>query len=136
MANFNKVILVGYLTRDPELRYTQDGISVANFGIAVNHEWTTQNGEKKKETAFVDCTVWRKQAEILNQYCKKGSPLLLEGRLKFDSWEKDGQRRSKLSVVVDRFQFLGSKPETKPEATNSAPPPSDVPPEGDEDIPF
>lgn len=110
MANFNKVILLGNLTRDVELRYTQGGTALGKFGMAINRKYN-QGGEMKESTCFVDCTVWGKQAEILNQYTNKGAPLFLEGRLEFSTWEsKDGGgKRSKLEVVVENFQLLGGR---------------------------
>ena len=109
MASFNKVILVGNLTRDPELRYTPQGTAVGEFGIAINRQWKGPNGEKKEEVCFVDCQAWARAAETITEYCKKGAPLFVEGRLKLDSWEgKDGQKRSRMRVVVENFQFLGA----------------------------
>jgi single-strand DNA-binding protein len=105
MSNYNKVLLMGRLTRDPELRYTPQGTPVADIGIAVNREYTVGN-ERRKETAFVDVTVWRRQAEVICQYLSKGKPLFVEGHLVTDSWEQDGQKRSKLKVVLDGFQFI------------------------------
>ena len=94
MANFNKVIIVGHLTRDPETRHTQSGTAVANLGIAVNHRY-----KDKDEVCFVDVTAWGRLAEIVEQYMRKGSAVLVEGRLKLDQWETDGQRRDRKSVV-------------------------------------
>ena len=112
MANYNKVILVGNLTRDPELKYTQGGSSVCEFGIATNRTWKTQQGEQREETTFVDCNAWGKTGETINQYMAKGRQIFVEGRLKYDSWEgQDGKKRSKLSVVVENFQFLGGRNE-------------------------
>lgn len=108
MANLNKVFLMGRLTRDPEQRFIPSGQSVVQIGVAVNRTFTT-NGEKREETTFVDAEAWGQQGELIHRYLKKGSPIFLEGRLKFDSWEtKEGEKRSKLRVVVERFQFLGS----------------------------
>ena len=109
MANFNKVILMGNLTRDVELRHTQSGMALGKFGMAINRKWS-QNGEQKETTCFVDLTAWGKAAELLNQYVKKGSPLFVEGRLEYSTWEsqEDGKKRSKLEVVVENFQFVGS----------------------------
>jgi len=111
MANFNKVILLGNLTRDPQLKYLPSQTAVAEFGLAVNRKYRTQNGEDREEVTFVDCTAFGKQAEILNQYCSKGRPLFIEGRLKFDSWEdkQGGGKRSKLTVVIENFQLLGGR---------------------------
>jgi len=109
MANFNKVILLGNLTRDPELRYTQSGTAVCKIGLAVNRTYTA-NGEKQESTTFVDCTAWGRTGEVINEYCKKGRPLLVEGRLEFSEWEgKDGGKRSKLEVVIENFQFIGGR---------------------------
>lgn len=109
MANFNKVILMGNLTRDIELRTTQGGMQVAKFGMAINRKWS-QNGESKESTCFVDLTAFGRQAEVLAQYVGKGSPLFVEGRLEYSTWEaKDGGgKRSKLEVVVENFQFVGA----------------------------
>ncbi|MEO6597346.1 MAG: single-stranded DNA-binding protein [Planctomycetota bacterium] len=108
MANFNKVILMGNLTRDVELRHTQSGMALAKFGMATNRKWS-QNGEQKESTCFVDLTAWGKQAELLSQYVKKGSQLFVEGRLEYSTWETpEGAKRNKLEVVVENFQFLGS----------------------------
>ena len=109
MANFNKVMLMGNLTRDIEMRTTQGGTQVAKLGMAINRKWT-QNGESKESTCFVDMTAFGRQAEVLSQYVGKGSPLFVEGRLEYSTWEdKDGGgKRSKLAVVVDNFQFVGA----------------------------
>ena len=107
MANFNKVILLGNLTRDVEIRHTQSGQALAKFGMAVNRKWS-QNGEQKESTCFVDMTAWGRQAEVLSQYVKKGSQLFVEGRLEYSTWESEGGKRSKLEVVVENFQFVGA----------------------------
>lgn len=111
MASYNKVILMGNLTRDPELRYLPSGAAVANFGIAVNRVYNDrQSGERKEDVCFVDITAWARQAEVCNEYLRKGSPVFLEGRLNFNSWETDdGQRRSKLDVVAERVQLVGGR---------------------------
>jgi single-strand DNA-binding protein len=109
MANYNKVILIGNLTRDPELRYTPKGMAIAKIGIAVNRSWRdSASGEQKEEVTFVDVDAFGKQAETLGQYMKKGRPILIEGRLRLDSWEdkQTNQKRSKLGVVLESFQFL------------------------------
>lgn len=104
---FNKIVLVGHLTRDIELRYTQGGAAIGNTGIAVTRKYTL-NGEKREETCFVDITFFGKQAEIANQYLSKGSKLLVEGRLKFDQWtDNNGQNRSKHTVAVENMEMLG-----------------------------
>lgn len=138
MANFNKVILMGNLTRDPEVRTTPGGLSIAKLGLAVNRVYTTKEGEKREETTFVDCDAFGKQAETLGKYLSKGSSLLLEGRLKLDTWEdKEGGKRSKLTVVIESFQFVGSKPAGEggasvPAGQSTPPPDRDI----DEDVPF
>lgn len=107
MANLNKVLLIGRLTRDPELRYTQGGTAVTEVGLAVNREFTTSDGTRKKETCFVDVVLWARRAEVACQYLRKGSPVFVEGRLELDQWQSpDGQKRSRLRVVADNFQFL------------------------------
>ena len=112
MASFNKVILLGNLTRDPEVRYTPKGTAVAELGMAVNRVYTAENGEKREETTFVDVTLWGRTAEIAGEYLKKGRPVLIEGRLQLDSWEdkQSGQKRSKLKVVGEGLQLLGGRP--------------------------
>ncbi len=108
MASFNRVILVGNLTRDPELRYIPSGTAVSEIGLAVNDR--VKRGEQwVDETTFVDVTMWGRTAEVANEYLSKGAPVLIEGRLKLDSWEKDGQKRSKLRVVCEKMQMLGSR---------------------------
>jgi single-strand DNA-binding protein len=149
MANFNKVILAGNLTRDPELRYTPKGTAVARITLAINRTFTTggEGGEKKEEVSFVDVDVWGRQAEVISQYMKKGRPLLVEGRLKQDTWEDKNtkQKQSKLKVVLESFSFLDSgnrggdgapsRP-AAPSATAAAPEPSDAEPPQDDDVPF
>jgi single-strand DNA-binding protein len=151
MASFNKVILVGNLTRDPELRYTPKGLAIAKIGLAVNRNWTSESGEKKEEVTFVDVDSFGRQAETLAQYMKKGSPILIEGRLRLDQWDdkQTGQKRSRLGVVAEGFQFLGGgnrgesggEAPRRPSAPQSAPAPSpesepDVPPHEGDDVPF
>jgi single-strand DNA-binding protein len=156
MANLNKVLLMGNLTRDPEVRYTPKGTAVAELGIAVNRIYSGENGEKREEVTFVDVTVWGRTAENVGEYLKKGRPVFIEGRLQLDSWEdkQSGQKRNKLKVVADNVQFLGSPrggsggpgPEEGGEASgsrasgggrSSAPPRNAPPPEPDDDeIPF
>jgi single-strand DNA-binding protein len=109
MASFNRVILVGNLTRDPEVRYTTSSMAVCDIGLAVNDRRKSANGEWIEETTFVDVTLWGRTAEVAGEYLKKGAPVLIEGRLKLDSWEKDGQKRSKLKVVGETMQMLGSR---------------------------
>ena len=109
MANLNKVLLIGNLTRDPELRYSPSGTAVAKFGLATNRIYKTQDGEKKEEVCFVDIVAFRKTAEFCANYFSKGKPIFIEGRLQFSTWETpEGQKRSKLEVLVERMQFLGS----------------------------
>ena len=107
MANLNKVMLIGNLTRDPQLSYLPSQTPVVEFGLAISRRYKKQDGSQGEETTFVDCQMFGKRAEVINQYVKKGNPLFVEGRLKFDSWEKDGQKRSKLRVFVENFEFLG-----------------------------
>ena len=109
MGSFNRVILLGNITRDPDVRYTPAGTAVCEIGLAVNDRRKTPEGEWIDETTFVDVTLWGKTAETAGQYLSKGSPLLIEGRLKLDSWEQDGQKRSKLRVIGERMQMVGSK---------------------------
>ncbi len=111
MANYNKIILVGNLTRDPQLKYLPSQMAIVEFGLAVNHKYKTKNGEDREEVLFIDVSAFGKQAEIINQYCTKGRPLLVEGRLKYDTWEdkQGGGKRSKHSVVIDNFQLLGGR---------------------------
>ena len=110
MANYNKVILMGNLTRDPELRHLPSNTAVVNFGLAVNRQWRNQDGEQQEETTFVDCECFGRQGEVINQYMQKGRPLLVEGRLKLDQWQdREGNNRSKHKVVVERFTFVGGR---------------------------
>lgn len=113
MANFNKVILLGNLTRDVEVRYTQSGLAIAKTGLAVNRRSKSQDGEQRETTCFVDVTAFGKQAEVLEQYVSKGSPLFIEGRLEYSTWEdkNGGGKRSKLEVVIENFQFVGGRGE-------------------------
>jgi len=125
MPNYNKVILMGNLTRDPQLRYTPGGQAVADIGIAINRHTTTPTGERKESVTFVDVTAWGHQAEVINERFAKGQPIFLEGRLELDEWTgKDGQRRSKLRVVLEQFQFVSLRGEGRePREPGSAPPP-------------
>jgi single-strand DNA-binding protein len=111
MASFNKVILAGNLTRDPELRYTPKGSAVAGFSLAVNRTWKTESGETKEEVSFIEVEAWGRQGEVIAQYMRKGRPLLVEGRLKQDTWEDKNthQKQSKLKVVLESFSFIDSK---------------------------
>jgi single-strand DNA-binding protein len=111
MANLNKVLLMGNLTRDPEVRYTPKGTAVTELGIAVNRIYAGESGEKREEVTFVDVTVWGRTAENVGEYLRKGRPVFIEGRLQLDSWEdkQSGQKRNKLKVVADNVQFLGSR---------------------------
>jgi single-strand DNA-binding protein len=154
MANFNKVILAGNLTRDPELRYTPKGMAIAKISLAINRVRTNEAGEKKEEVTFVDLDAFGNQAETLAKYMKKGSPLLVEGRLKLDQWDdkQTGQKRSRMGVIIEGFQFLGSgnrgegggaaseAPRSRPAASST---PASAPEEAgdaelphDDDVPF
>jgi single-strand DNA-binding protein len=153
MANFNKVILIGNLTRDPELRYTPKGTAIAKIALAINRTWKTETGETKEEVTFVDVDAFGRQAETLGQYMKKGRPIMVEGRLKLDTWEdkQTNQKRSRLGVVLESFQFLdfnksaegvGAPLPPKSRQPQSAgsetePPPPDAAPSPEEDdVPF
>src|SRR5215469_4954705 len=149
MASFNKVILAGNLTRDPELRYTPKGTAVARITLAVNRTYTSgEGGEKKEEVSFVDVDVWGRQAEVISQYLKKGRPLLVEGRLKQDTWEDKNtkQKQSKLKVVLESFSFIdsgnrggdggGSAPARSSSAATPPPESPDAEPPQDDDVPF
>ena len=125
--NYNKVILAGNITRDPELSYSASQVAICKFGVAVNKSWTGQDGQKNEKTCFVDCTAFKKTAENINKYFRKGDPILIDGELEFDSWtSQDGTKRSKHGVTVMNFQFV--KPPEKdrtqykpqPEATPQA----------------
>jgi single-strand DNA-binding protein len=111
MASFNKVLLMGNLTRDPQLKYLPSQTAVVEFGLACNRKFRTANGEDKEEVTFVDVTSFGKQAEVINQYFQKGKPIFIEGRLKYDQWEdkSGGGKRSKLTVVIENFQFVGGR---------------------------
>lgn len=121
MASFNRVYLMGNLTKDPELRYTPQGVAVANLRLAVNRRFKNKNGELKEEVCFITAVVWNKQAETCNQYLHKGSPLFVEGRLQSRSWEDNaGQKKSVIEVRAERVQFLGRGGEVKPQAAEPA----------------
>ena len=150
MASFNKVLLLGNLTRDPEVRYTPKGSAVCDLAIAVNRVYTTDGGERREEVTYVDVVLWSRLAEIAGEYLKKGRPVFIEGRLQMDSWEdkQSGQKRTKLRVVGETMQLLGGRPPGGAGATEAggedrqpakpSPPPKSAPPaEPDEDeIPF
>lgn len=156
MASFNKVILAGNLTRDPELRFTPKGTAIAKIGLAVNRVWKTDTGETKEEVTFVDIDIFGRTAENVGQYLRKGSPALIEGRLKLDTWEdkQTNQKRSRLTVVAETVQFLGSPRSSeggqggaeysKPRAQSAAPaagaasPPAEggEEPASEDDVPF
>ncbi|MBV8279211.1 MAG: single-stranded DNA-binding protein [Verrucomicrobia bacterium] len=121
MANLNRVLLIGNLTRDPEIRYTPKGTAVAEIGIAVNRVFSGEDGEKREEVTFVDVTLWSRLAEIAEQYLKKGRSVFIEGRLQLDSWDdkQTGQKRSRLRVVGENLQMLGSRGEGEPSGTGA-----------------
>jgi single-strand DNA-binding protein len=131
MASFNKVMLTGNLTRDPELRFTANGSAVASFGLAVNRKFK-QGDEWVDDVCFVDITVWGKQGENCAEYLSKGRPAFIEGYLKFSTWESDGQKRNKLEVVANTVQFLGSRNDTPGGSSIEQ---AQVPPKED-DVPF
>jgi single-strand DNA-binding protein len=153
MASFNKVILMGNLTRDPELRYTPKGMAIAKIGLAVNRRWTSESGEQKEEVTFVDVDAFGKQAETIGQYMRKGGAILIEGRLRLDQWDdkQTGQKRQRLGVVCENFRFVGSAQRnedgsalaaTAPRPRPATPPPADSPADADapphegDDVPF
>jgi single-strand DNA-binding protein len=150
MANFNKVILAGNLTRDPELRYTPKGTAIAKIGLAINRKWKSESGEMKEEVTFVDVDAFGKTAETIGQYLKKGRPILIEGRLRYDAWEdkQTKQKKNKLGVVMESFQFIdssnrgegGGAPAPSRPAAGATPAPeaaeADAPPPEGDDVPF
>ena len=148
MPNYNKVILMGNLTRDPEVRYTSGGTAIAKLGMAVNRRWKNQEGQMQEETTFVDVDAFGRQAETIGQYLKKGRPVMVEGRLKLDQWDdkQTGQKRSKLGVVLENFQFLDSRGDgggggegggySQPGPTSSSPPGNGGSVPEDDDVPF
>ena len=111
MPNLNKVMLIGNLTRDPEVKFTPKGTAIAEIGLAINRTWKNESGEKQEETTFVDVTLWGRQAEIAKEYLTKGRPVYIEGRLQLDSWDdkQTGQKRSKLKVTGEQMQLLGAR---------------------------
>ena len=125
MANLNRVLLIGNLTRDPEIRYTPKGTAVAEIGMAINRVFTGEDGEKREEVTFVDVTLWSRLAELAEQYLKKGRPVFIEGRLQLDSWDdkQTGQKRSRLRVIAENLQFLGARGEGDPSGTGGSPAP-------------
>jgi single-strand DNA-binding protein len=141
MASFNKVYLMGNLTRDPEVRTTPSGLKIAKLGLAVNRKYKTRDNEMKEETTFVDIDAFGSQAETLERYCEKGSPLFVEGRLRLDQWQTStGDNRSKLTVVLENFQFMGGGRSSSTDAGHADSSPSE--PSGndsfkeDDDVPF
>ena len=122
MSNFNKVILLGNLTRDPQLSYTPNQTEVVDFGLAVNRRWTGQDGSQREEICFVDCKAFGISAENINKFCKKGNPLFVEGRLIYDSWTaKDGSKHSKHRITVENFQLLGVPNKVKTKDNENTP---------------
>lgn len=155
MANLNKVMLIGNLTRDPELRHTPKGTAVSEISLAIKRIWNNEQGQKQEDVTYVDVTLWGRQAEVAQQYLTKGSPAYIEGRLQLDSWDdkETGKKRSKLKIVGEVLQLLGSKggsgggPSERPQSSSSAPQQRSGPPQGasaapaddfqeDDDIPF
>lgn len=119
---FNKVIILGNLTRDPELRTTPNGQTVCGFSLAINRTWRNADGEQQEAVDYIDCNAWGKAGEIINQYMQKGRALLVSGRLQQRSWEQDGQKRSKVEVVVEDFNFVGGQGDSAPSAGSSRSP--------------
>jgi len=162
MPNLNKVMIMGNLTRDPEIKYTPKGMAIASFGVAVNRVWSNEAGEKQEEVTFIDIEMFGRKAEVVGEYLKKGRPIYVEGRLKLDSWDDktSGQKKSKLKVIGETFEFLGgreggagggggeeseprsegrpqSRPPSRPAAPPAKRPPADPDLDGPEDdIPF
>jgi len=160
MANLNKVMLIGNLTRDPEIKYTPKGSAVADIGLAINRTYTPEGGEKREETTFVDVVLWGRLAELAGEYLKKGRSVYIEGRLQLDSWDdkQTGQKRTKMRVVGETMQFLGAPrgdsgggggeegggrppggsrpPGPRPPASKKPPIDPDLEPSGEDDIPF
>lgn len=144
MANFNKILLIGNLTRDPQLSYLPSQTPVVDFGLAVNRRWTGKDGQARESTCFVDCRAFAGQAETINKYMTKGRPIFVEGRLDYDTWTaQDGTKRSKHRITVESFQFLGSGPksgqdyDTGNRTSATAGEPKTGPAAGtDDDIPF
>ena len=147
MPNYNKVMLMGNLTRDPEVRFTPKGTAVGQVSLAINRKWKTEQGESKEDVTFVECTAWGKTAEVMAQYLTKGKPVFVEGRLQLDQWDdkESGQRKTKLKVVIESFQFVGTPSgngEPKPNeragrpATLKADSEAAATPEDDSNIPF
>lgn len=136
MASYNKVILMGNLTRDPELKQTPSNQSVAQIGLAINRKYKGRDGDMKEETTFVDCEAWGRTAETMSKYLAKGRPVFVEGRLKLDQWQdKDGNNRSKLKVVIDTFQFVDSRGNQTGQSQQPAAATATLTPQ-DDDIPF
>jgi len=148
MASFNRVIVAGNLTRDPQLSYTPSNTAVCEFGMAMNRRWRDRDGNQKDEVCYVDLVSYGRQAEVINQYMSKGKPMLVEGRLRYRQWtNKEGQNRSKLDIFVENFTFLGGPPgggQGRPSGGGRAPAgaeeeapaaPDDLPPD-DPDVPF
>ena len=158
MANYNKVILAGNLTRDPELRYTPKGTAIAKIGLAINRTWKNEAGETKEEVTFIDVDAFGRTAEVIGQYLKKGRPILMEGRLRYETWDdkQTNQKRSKLGVVMENFQFMdsgrgdggggsegsrgrpaaGSSAPAAPAAPANDPPPAEGAAGEEDDVPF
>ena len=127
-ASLSKAILIGNLTRDPELKYTSSGTAVANFGMAINRTYTDANGEKAEDVCFIDIVAWNRLAEVAGEYLSKGRPVFVEGRLQMDSWEQeDGQKRSKLKVVAQNIQFLGGAAKADAGGNGENPDDDDIP---------
>lgn len=148
MANLNRVLLIGNLTRDPEVKYTPKGTAIAEIGLAINRNYTTESGEKREETTFVDIELFGRLAEIAGEYLKKGRPVFIEGRLKLDTWDdkQTGQKRSKMRVVGEGLQLLGAKdgetsapkpqPRTPPPRPQPKAPDPDLDAPEEDDVPF
>jgi single-strand DNA-binding protein len=134
MPNLNKVMLIGHITADPVVKYTPKGTAVVSFGIAINRNYTLEGGEKREEVTFIDLEAFSRTAEVIGEYCKKGHPIYVEGRLKLDTWDDKttGSKRSRLKVVVDSFEFLASKQDGEQRGPQRKAPPVDP----DDDCPI
>ena len=147
MANLNKVMLMGNITRDPEIKYTPKGTAIADFSLAINRKWKAESGEMRDETTFVGCVAFGRTAEVIGEYCKKGNPLYVEGRLTQESWDDKttGEKKSKTKITVEAIQLLGSKgdggqrqsaPVEKPQKAATKPTDPELDPVDPDSIPF
>jgi single-strand DNA-binding protein len=133
MSSYNKVILLGNLTREPQVRFTPSQTAVVEFGVATNRKWKGQDGQEHQEVCFVDCVMFGKRAEVIGKFFHKGTPIFIDGRLTFESWQaQDGTKKSKLKVTVENFEFVGVKKDDSPQPDTTTP----EPPDAGGEIPF